>query len=323
MLSRVTLNNTDLDISVLCYGTNKLGWMLDQEQSNRILDTFHSHGGNFLDTAASYGDWIPDIPRGASETAIGQWLKGKKREDVIIATKGGMLDMRSPEFRLRANAKDIEEDLTASLERLGVKTIDLYFVHQDDPSVPVEEMIDALNKHQKAGRIRHFGASNWAPARIEAANAYAKKSGQTGFAVSETFWGLALPNEEVANQHGYVLHYEQQPDYAKLHKAGLPFMVFSAQSDGYFTKVANGTDPKDIAQGRYDNPANAARLKAAQSLAEKHGVSLNTVVLSYLLSQPDQTIPIFGTGKVEQMEESITATKLKLSAAELSQLRGA
>ena len=75
MLSKVTLNNTDLSVSQLCYGTNMLGWMLDQEKSNAILDRFAELGGNFIDTARSYGDWAPDAPKGSSERAIGAWLK--------------------------------------------------------------------------------------------------------------------------------------------------------------------------------------------------------------------------------------------------------
>ena len=101
MLSRTPLGQTDLVVSTLCYGTNMLGWMLDQSQSDAILDTFAALGGNFIDTARSYGDWAPDAPVGASERAVGAWLKHRRREDFVIATKGGFFDLRAGDYRPR------------------------------------------------------------------------------------------------------------------------------------------------------------------------------------------------------------------------------
>lgn len=322
MLAKVLLQNTDLRVSALSYGTNKLGWALDQGQSEEILDTFLGHGGNFLDTAASYGDWIPDVPRGVSESTIGKWLAKQNRADIVIGTKGGMVDARANDGRNRANPKDVTTDLLDSLERLMIDTIDFYWMHADDPSVPVAEIIDMLNEHREKGRIRFYGASNWTPARIREANAYAKKAGKPGFAASETFWGLALPNLDVANRHGYVLHYESDPDYAALHREGLPFLGYSAQSDGYFSKVADGIDPMQIAQGRYANPANKKRLAAVVRIAERRSASINDIVLAYLLSQPLQTIPIFGTTSTDQMRASVNAARIHLGADELAELRG-
>lgn len=321
MLSKIKLNNTDLDVSVLCYGTNMLGTALDQDKSNEILDNFVSLGGNFIDTAASYGDWIPDIPRGASETAIGNWLKGQNRKDVVIATKGGMVDMRAGDFKNRVNAKDINDDLTASLERLGVDQIDLYWFHADNGEAPVEELMDIMFEHQDAGRIRYFGASNWASARIARANEYALIKNRTGFVASQPFWGLAIPNLEVSNKQGYILHYEADPNNARLHEAGLAYIPYASQSGGYFTKVANGEDPAEAVHGRYLNPANVGRLKAVKEVAARHGATITEVVLAYMTSQPLQTIPIFGARLPEQMNESVKAASLKLSPEELVELR--
>ncbi|OYZ45036.1 MAG: aldo/keto reductase, partial [Novosphingobium sp. 16-62-11] len=129
MLTKVALNNTDLTVSRLCYGTNMLGWMLDQGRSNAILDTFADLGGNFIDTARSYGDWSPDAPLGASERAIGAWLKTRSRDDFVIATKGGFFDMRAGDYRNRVTPEDIATDIAQSLDHLGIDTIDLYFLH--------------------------------------------------------------------------------------------------------------------------------------------------------------------------------------------------
>ena len=320
MLSKVTLNNTDLSVSTLCYGTNMLGWMLDQEKSNAVLDRFAELGGNFIDTARSYGDWAPDAPNGASERAIGGWLKTRSREGLVIATKGAFMDLRAEDWRNRVTPEDITKDLGESLEHLGIDTIDLYWLHADNPEAPVQPIINTLIQHQEAGRIRYFGASNWSAARIKEANAYAQSIGKQGFAASETFWGLAAPEPEAAAQQGYVHYYEGQ--YEELHASGLPILAYSAQSGGYFTKLAKGADAvPDGLKARYANPINEARFKAVQALSEKHGVSINEIVLSYLLSQPNQTIPIFGASSPEQITETVKAADLKLTAEELAQLR--
>ena len=318
MLSKVTLANTDLQVSQLCYGTNMLGWNLDQDRSNAILDKFAALGGNFVDSARSYGDWMPDAPKGASERAIGAWLKTQKREDVVVATKGGFFDMRVGDYRNRVNPTDIASDLNESLDHLGVDAIDLYWLHMDNPETPVAELIDFLNEQKAAGKIRWFGASNWTADRVLEANAYAKANGKTGFAAVEPFWGLAKPNEGNAMQQGYQLYFEDHG--AALKDAGVAIIPYCAQSRGYFSMLEKG-DVAEALQGFYDNPANEGRFAAAKSVAQRHGVTVAEVVLAYLINQPGQVIPIFGASSPERVEESVKAASLKLSADELAELR--
>jgi len=319
MLSRTPLGSTDLSVSVLCYGTNMLGSAIDQESANAILDRFVELGGNFLDSARIYGDWIPGIPAGASERAIGAWMKSRgNRSDLVIATKGGMFDARAGDYRMRVNPQDIAKDLGESLDHLGTGTIDLYFLHMDDPDVPVQELIDALAEHQAAGRIRHYAASNWAADRIVEANAYAKSAGKPGFVASETFWGLAKPDVEAATRQGYQHYYEGE--YEALHET-MPMIAYAATSGGYFAMREKGA-VADMLAARYGNQDNDRRFAAAQELAAEHSVSINEIVLGYLVNQPLQTIPVFGASSPERVEEGVKAAKVKLSAGELAQLRG-
>jgi len=320
MLTKVTLGQTDLLVSLLCYGTNMLGWKLDQGKSNAILDTFAELGGNFIDTARAYGDWMPDGPVGASERALGAWLKTQRRDQFVIATKGGLFDLRVGDWRNRVTPEDITADLAQSLEHLGIATIDLYFVHTDNPDAPVEPIIDTLIGHREAGRIRHFAASNWSAARIVAANAYAAAQGKPGFVASETFWGLGVPDPAAAAAEGYQHYYEGE--YEALHAGGLPFLAYAAQSGGYFTKRASGGDLGALG-ARYGVAVNDRRFAAAQALAKAHGVSINEIVLAYLINQPLQTIPIFGGSSPEQVRDSVKAAALVLTPAELAQLRDA
>ena len=318
MLSKVTLANTDLSVSRLCYGTNMLGWSIDQDRSNAILDKFLELGGNFVDTARSYGDWMPTAPKGASERAIGAWLKGKKREDVVVATKGGHFDMRAGDYRNRVNPTDIASDLNESLDHLGVDTIDLYWLHMDNPETPVAELIDFLNEQKAAGKIRYFGASNWTDARVLEANEYAKANGKAGFVAVEPFWGLAKPNEGNATAQGYQLYFEDHGGALK--DAGLAIIPYCAQSRGYFGFMEQGEVPEHL-QGFYDNPVNKDRFAAAKDIAAKHGVSASDVALAYLVNQPQQVIPIFGASSPARIEESVKAASLKLSPEEVAALK--
>lgn len=323
MLGKITLPNTDLSVSQLCYGTNMFGTAIDQARADAILDAFVAQGGNFIDTARSYGDWIPDAPAGASERAIGAWLKSRTRADIVIATKGGQFDMRVGDWRNRVTPEDIAQDLAESLDHLGIDRIDLYWLHADNPQAPVQPIVDALLEHQQAGRIRWFGASNWTPDRIREANAYAASIGRQGFVAVQPFWGLAVPDRAAAAAQGYQLYYED--GYQSLHAEGLPVIPYAAQSGGYFSKRASGGEeavPEGL-RARYADPANTPRLAAVQAVADAHDVSINEVVLAYLLSQPLPTVPIFGGGSPAQIEESVKAADLRLTPAELEQLHAA
>jgi aryl-alcohol dehydrogenase-like predicted oxidoreductase len=319
MLPTVNLNNTDLVVSAICYGTNMLGTAYDQDASSALLDQFAALGGNFIDTARSYGDWIPDAPAGASERAIGAWLKGKNRADFVIATKGGFFDMRKGDWRPRVTPEDIAIDIAESLSHLGIASIDLYWLHTDNPQAPVGPIVDAVIAAQKAGQIRYFGASNWTPARIEEAQAYAASIGHQGLAAIQPFWGLAVPNAEGAAAAGYGFYY---PDGLRtLHESGLTMIPYAGQSRGFFSKLAEGEDGiRDDVKAMYLNDTNRARFAVVKQLAARHRASINEIVLAYLISQPLQTIPIIGAFRASQLEETVKAAALELSPDELTAL---
>ncbi|HKT77276.1 MAG TPA: aldo/keto reductase [Sphingobium sp.] len=320
MLSKVTLAHTDLSVSRLCYGTNMLGTAIDQAGADAILDRFAALGGNFLDTARGYGDWVPDAPKGASERAVGAWLKRQKREDFVIGTKGGLFDLRAGDFRNRVTPEDLAIDLHESLDHLGVDRIDLYWLHVDNPDAPVGPIMDMLIDAKAQGKIRWFGASNWTAARVLEANAHARAKGSEGFVAIEPFWGLAKPHEGNALQQGYQYYYEDHGQPA-LQDSGLAVIPYCSQSRGYFPMREQGRLSDDL-RGFYDNVANDARFAAAQRIAQRHGVSIGEVALAYLVNQPQQTIPIFGASSPARVEESVKAADLTLSPEELADLRG-
>src|SRR5262249_49753406 len=148
----------------------------------RLYDTFREAGENLFDSAHVYAFWLPG-GSGASERALGEIVRRRgDRANVVLATKGGHPHMKGgyerPERYLSPEV--IAGDIAESRGRLGVEAIDLYFLHRDDLRVPVSEIMDALEEHIAAGRVREIGASNWTTARIEEANRYAAARGRRG-----------------------------------------------------------------------------------------------------------------------------------------------
>ena len=322
-MEKIHLDHTDLDVSELCLGTNMFGTAAPQAQAEELLNTFVALGGNFIDTAHSYGDWIPDAPRSASEHVIGNWLQKKNRKEIVLATKGCEFDYRAGDFALRVTPELLEQDLLGSLAALQTDYIDLYWLHRDDPSKPVQAIVDALIGHQKAGRIRYFGCSNWSPARIEEAQNYAKSVGNSGFVACQPLWGLAVPDRNAMLKYCPGGYYED--GYQALHKKGLTMIPYSSQSRGFFSKVAAGGRAAlspDLAE-LYYHDENLRKLEAVKTRAAHHGVGINDIVLAYLTSQELPTIPIIGASRSAQLRESANACALELDLAELQLLRQA
>lgn len=321
MLRKLTLPRSTLSVSALCFGTNMFGTAADQAKADALLDRFAALGGNFIDTARSYGDWVPNAPVGASERAVGAWLSRQDRRDFVIATKGGFMDLRAGTWQPRVTPEAIAQDLAESLDHLQIDRIDLYWLHTDDPSKPVGPIVDALIGHQKAGRISSFGASNWMPPRIAEAQAHASALGHPGFVAIQPFWGLAVPNRDVAAQNGYGFYYED--GLQALHAAGLPIIPYSSQSRGYFSKLDKGGTAglPEALQAMYGNAVNERRFEAAQRVAARHATSVNDVALAYLASQTALTIPIIGASSPAQIDESVRALALHLSPSEIEELR--
>jgi len=319
-LKKIALPNTQLSVSQLCLGTNQFGTALSADQAAEILATFTAAGGNFIDTAHSYGDWVPSAPRAASEHVLGQWLRARQRADYVLATKGCEFDYRAGDYQLRVTPELLEQDLLGSLEALQTDYIDLYWLHRDNPAVPVAQLIDALIDHQCAGRIRYFGCSNWSVARIEEAQRYAASLGHSGFVAVQPMWGLAEPDRQAMQTFAPGGYYED--GYRTLHEAGLSMIPYSGQSRGFFSKVVAGgaeTLGQDVA-ALYYNERNLNKVPVIEALAARHGAGINDIVLAYLTSQPLVTIPIIGCSRPAQLVESIRACALHLDADELAQL---
>jgi predicted oxidoreductase len=223
-MKRVLLNNTDLYVSPLSIGTVNYGSSIDSKDAKAQLDRFVELGGNFIDTAHVYGDWVPG-PRGRSEKVIGEWLKETGlRKDVVISTKGAHPDISDTSIS-RVNPEAIEKDLNESLERLNTDYTDLYFLHRDNPDVPVGEVLDALEEARIAGKIRYYGCSNWSISRISEASEYARKQNISGFVCNQLMWSLADVNYNGIEDKTLVLMDRDTYEHHK--KTCLTFLMIS------------------------------------------------------------------------------------------------
>jgi aryl-alcohol dehydrogenase-like predicted oxidoreductase len=228
----------------------------------------------------------------------------------------------------RLSPAEIAHDLAESLERLQADSIDLYWLHRDDPAVPVGEIMDALHAHLAAGRVRAIGASNWTPARLDAAAAYARARGLASFCASQIGWSLAQANPEMIGQNGMLYMDTGTLEYHR--RSGLPVMAYSSQGQGFFSGkyarsllTARGQATATEAMAHlYFSEANFARLERAQALAAQAGVTANQIALAYLLSQPFPVYPIVGCRTVEQVRASCAASGLQLDEGEVAWLEG-
>ncbi|HEY9075744.1 MAG TPA: aldo/keto reductase [Anaerolineaceae bacterium] len=313
----LTIPGTSFKPSILCLGTGGMGATIDRETSFALLDTFLERGGTFIDTAKIYNDWIPG-ETSRSEKLIGEWLRLRKaRHQVVLATKGAHPALQAMHVP-RLSPAEITNDLEASLRHLQVEVIDLYWLHRDDPARSIEEIIETLASQVKAGKIRHYGCSNWRLERIQAAQAYASAHGLPGFAGVQNLWNLAqvnrqdLPDPTIVVMDALLWQYH--------HHTGMAAVPFSSQANGFFQKMEEGQVERIALNQRrmYGNSDTEARLKRLQVLKQQTGFSTSQIVLGYLAGQPFPTFPIIGPKDVAQLNDSLSAADISLTAEQIA-----
>ena len=314
--ARVVIARTSLSVSRLCLGGNRFGGELGQEASFALLDAFVAAGGNFIDTAHVYADWVPGNEKCSSEKMIGRWLRARRPADIVIATKGGHPALSDPDVP-RLDAASLRRDVTEGLSYLGVPKLDLFYVHRDDPSRPVEDILGTLEAMRTEGLLTHYGASNWRAERLAAAEAAAAARGWQGFTANQSEWNLALRNPGSSSGGAQVM----DKAMVALHvRTGLAAMPYSAQAKGYFDKSEHR--PGDPATGSYDNSENRSRAAAIARIAARHAATPTQVMLAALILAPFTTIPIVGCRTAAQIDTSFSALSVVLAPDEAALLLG-
>jgi aryl-alcohol dehydrogenase-like predicted oxidoreductase len=253
---------------------------------------------------------------------IGTWMKERKnRVQVNLATKGGHPEFNSMHIP-RLSKAEIIADLEASLKHLQVDCIDLYWMHRDDPTRPVEEILETLAGLVKAGKIRCYGCSNWRFERIQAAQVAAADQGFPGFAGVQNLWSLATVNTNSLIDPTLVVMDTSLWGYH--HKTQLAAIPFSSQANGLFQKLEGGQE-KQISEEQRKmllNKDTRARFEQLQALKTQTGLTTSQVVLGYLTGQPFPTIPVIGPKNLEQLQDSLCAAEIALTEEHIRFLEG-
>lgn len=284
----------------------------NRDAGDALLDAFVEVGGTAIDTAYAYG-------RGASEAMLGDWIVRRGgRQHLAIITKGAHPtdDNSTP----RVTPAAITDDLHRSLDRLRVAAIDLYLLHRDDETRPVQPIVDCLNEHLAAGRIRAIGASNWRQGRIAEANRYAASQGLTGFAASSVNLALAVPRVPLWPGCVSLAGDAEAQAWYRAHQ--LPVIAWSSQARGFFSGRFNrdqATDDK-LVERSYFTADNWERLDRVRALAESRGASPTQLALAWVLQQPVPVFAIVGPRSVDELSDSLGALALTLSPDEIAWL---
>ncbi|MER7693924.1 aldo/keto reductase [Streptomyces sp. NPDC097610] len=309
MTSLRKLGSSDLEVFPLSLGGNVFGWTADEAQSFAVLDAYTAGGGNFVDTADGYSAWIPGHTGGESETVIGKWFAARgNRSDIVLATKVST----HPEYKGLSPA-NIKAAADASLRRLGTDYIDLYYTHFDDTSVPVEEIIGALDELVRAGKVREIAASNISAERLAESVEFSDREGLARYVALQPHYNLVSrdtyegPLQEVAS------------------RTGLAAMPYFALASGFLTgKYRPGTtvdSARAEGAGKHLDTERGIRVLAAlDEVAGAHDAEVATVALAWLAARPTVAAPIASARTVEQLPALLAVADLTLTDAEVARL---
>ena len=288
------------------------GWTIDEERSFAVLDAYAQAGGNFIDTADSYGRGGPG-GAGESERILGRWMASRgNRNELVIATKVGM----SPDLRGLSEAT-IARGIEASLERLGIDTVDLYYAHKDDPDTPLEETLGAFGRLIGEGKIRHVAASNYSASRLSEALGIGERAGMARYEALQPHYNLM----ERTGYEGELAGVCEQNGLACLPYFGLAkgFLTGKYSRDGQLPDSPRAQSVRDS----YFNERGFAVLDALSEIAGEHETSLAAVALAWLLAQRTVVAPIASATSIEQLAELLASVELRLTPEELAQLDAA
>ena len=304
----ITIPESDLVVHELCLGSNIFGGNATEAESHLVMDAYRSHGGNFIDTADMYNQWVEGHIGGESETVIGNWMASRgNRSEMVIATKVAKMDRRRG-----LSAANIIAACEDSLNRLQTDYIDLYYSHEDDPTVSLEETLGAYAQLIAEGKVRYIAASNFTAARLRESMEYSATHNLPAYIAVQDLYNLVDRN-----------NYENNlaPTIADLGMTNLPYYgIARGFLSGKYRPGVTDVDSKRAAGAReHANDKNYAVLTVMDEISEAHNnVPLSAIALAWLRSQPTVSVPISSARTVPQLEEIVQV--VELTPAEVEKL---
>ncbi len=334
----IELGTTGEQVSRIALGAMPMGTIADEETSVALLDRFVADGGTFIDTADCYSWWwAKGTEGGQSEELLGRWFtRTGNRDRVFLSTKGtarirevakawpeGATDpdwgYARPNF-VGASAGVLRESLEASLRRLQTDHIDLYYVHVDDRSTPLEETLSTLASFVAEGKVRYLGWSNVRTWRLERIRQLCLANG----------WPAPVALQQ---EHSYLTPRSgldsasivdgEQADYLSEHP-DLALVAYSPVLKGIYDMSEADREAHYLWQGNYASEQGRAQVTAVREVAADLGVAPSQVVLAWMLAQESpRVVPLLGTARVSRYEEAAAALSLDLGPDHLAALAAA
>ncbi len=307
MVEKRKIGDSGIEVAPLALGGNVFGWTADEKTSFDVLDAFVDAGGTMIDTADVYSAWVDGHQGGESESVIGRWVKRdpSKRDKVVIATKVGFMGGLAPDT--------IAPACEASLRRLGIETIDLYYHHKDDPEVPLADSVGAMDALVKAGKVRAIGLSQYSPERLDEAMRTAADNGLTRPCALQTWYNLVEREKLEGPLRDVAL------------ANGLGIIPFYGIANGFLTgKYRTREDLGKSTRGDrvtgYLEGKGMRVLAALDRLHAETGASLAAIALAWTNAQPGIVATLASATSVAQLDELTEAMNLKLSADQIALL---
>lgn len=305
----------DKKVSRFIVGTANIVDSDDLNEDFERLDDALALGINTLDTAMGYGG-------GTTEIALGKYFKSRRNRDAFFIISKAC---HPNPWRKRVTPFDLSCDLHDALAKMGVDYIDLYMLHRDEVTVPVEPLIDILNRHYNEGKIRSYGVSNWTTARIEEANNYAVKNGLEPISVSSPNYSLAEQYSEPWAPGCITISGPENEAERKWYAANqMPVLAYSSMARGLFSgritrEMWEKKSPEidSVCEKAYCGDSNFKRLERAEILAKEKGVSVPQIAMAFILCGEMNVFPIIGAANKAEMESSIGALEVKLTPGEV------
>jgi aryl-alcohol dehydrogenase-like predicted oxidoreductase len=313
---------TRREVSVLSLGAMLMGSRTDEATSFAILDRYVEAGGTFIDTSGNYAFWVNGTQGGESEELLGRWRRSRGvGDEIVIATKAGARPLGpssgfvtpagQPVALEGLSAKVIRESAERSMSRLGVSRLDLMYAHIDDAAVPLAETVEGFGELVASGLVGLLGVSNHWAWRVERARALALAAGVPRYEVLQYQHSYLRPRADLPGQWspdgwpglvgGDLLSYLRS-------EPGLALVAYSPLLKGAYVRADKPLGAE------FDHPGTPARLAALQSVASETGANANQVVLAWLMGREPPVIPLVGASSVAQLDESLAAVDLELTA---------
>ena len=302
------LGTQGLKVSTLGLGCMGMSEFYGPSQDQSDTDVIHRAldlGVNFIDTADMYGPF-------KNEVLVGKAIAGR-RDEVVLATKFGNVRGENGEFLgVKGNSDYVRASCDASLARLGVDTIDLYYQHRVDTTVPIEETIAAMSELVTAGKVRFLGLSEASAESIRRANAIHPISALQ----SEYSLWTRDPEDEIL---------------ATTRELGIGFVAYSPLGRGFLTGQIKSINDLDVSDARRYHPRfqgnnfahNLEIVERVEEIAKKKGVTPAQLALAWVLSRGDDIVPIPGTRKILRLIENTDAISIELTASDIAEIEAA